>query len=171
MADALNNRGIPGLRGGRWYASTIQDIDRRGARVLVEGRDWAETAVKLQAHGLLRTIRRLRVGGLRSYEGIARRLTTLDIPSPTGGAWTAKRVQRLEAHGERWTLETHPRLSKAARDKLIKILPIANDLQLRGTTDYREISEALNNRCITPPNNSKEWTRKHVADCLRLIAR
>lgn len=171
MADALNNRDIPGLRGGRWYASTIQDIDRRGARILIESRDWAETAVSLQARGLLRTIRKLRAQGETSYEGIARKLTALDVPSPTGGAWSPKRVQRLEAHGEHWTFESHPHLSNAARNNLIKILPVANELKIKGIMDYIEIAQALNNRCIPPPNNSKLWTRRHVANCLRLIAR
>jgi DNA invertase Pin-like site-specific DNA recombinase len=171
MAIALNNRGLPGLRGGKWHSDTVQAVDRRGEHVLDNSRNWARTAVALQARGLVKTIRRIRAKGVRSYQGIAKQLTVQNVPSPNGRAWSPKRVQRLEAWGERWTEKSHPHLSESARSKLIKILPVANDLMSRGVTDYASIAKALNDRCVPPPNNSKLWTRNQVGNCLSLIVR
>lgn len=171
MAEALNSRGIPGIRGGRWHSSTVRDIDLRAERVLSESRDWVKAAVALQSRGAMKAIRRIRTKGFSAYEAIARELNRQDIPSPNGRQWSPWFVRRIEAYGEHWTMESHPHLTPRARDKLIKILPVANALKANGVTDYTAIARVLNEQGIEAPNNANVWTRRHVAGCLPMIGR
>lgn len=171
MADALNARGIPAMRGGKWYGDTVRMIDLRGARVTDEGCAWIKKALDGHSKVAIRAIRGIRAMGVTSYWGIVRELNRLNIQPPNGGRWSHRLIDRLEAQAENWNLENHPHLTPQARAKLIRLLPIVHDLKQRGITGYLAIATALNEQGIEAPSHGRAWTRDQVASCLSKIAR
>jgi hypothetical protein len=112
LADELNRKGIPTLRGGRWYQTTVvKTLTRLGLITVGKGRSNQRLAVKqaadARARALASTIRKLRKAGFVSIGAIARELNEREIQTARGSKWHRSGVRQLLLRLEK--LETRRR--------------------------------------------------------------
>jgi hypothetical protein len=97
ISRELNERGIPGLLGGRWRAPQVRQVLMR----LIEGLDHAEfSSTQLRAAALWVSmlkpiIAKIRAAGHTSMKAIARELNARDISAYHGGCWRGSQVRTL----------------------------------------------------------------------------
>ena len=102
VADELNRRGVPTVRGGKWHCTTIvRMLTRLGIFGPGKGKanngqtgKWLADA---RARALASTIRELRAKGLVSSRAIAHALNEREVPTVLGSRWHPGSVSRLLA--------------------------------------------------------------------------
>jgi recombinase len=102
LADELNRRKIPTVRGGRWqYTTVVRILTRLGLFIPGTGRtsngETGARAADARAKALASTIRELQAKGLVSFNAIAHALNEREIPTALGGKWHPSSVSRLLA--------------------------------------------------------------------------
>ena len=112
LADELNRRKIPTVRGGRWqYTTVVRILTRLGLFIPGKGRanngQTGARAADARAKALASTIRELQAKGLVSFNAIAHALNEREIPTALGGKWHPSSASRLLARLK--NLERRPR--------------------------------------------------------------
>jgi Recombinase len=100
IADELNRRKVPTLRGGRWhYTSVVRMLTRLGMDKPAYGEPGAGAANRwaalVRAQTLAPIIRQLQSSGIFALRAIARELNARAIPTAHGGKWHPSSVDRL----------------------------------------------------------------------------
>ena len=102
VADELNRRGVPTVRGGKWHCTTVaRMLTRLGLFAPGKGKANNGQAGKriadARASALASTIGELQAKGLVSFHAIAHALNEREIPAVLGGKWHPASVSRLLA--------------------------------------------------------------------------
>jgi len=106
LADELNRRKIPTVRGGRWqYTTVVRILTRLGLFIPGKGRtnngQTGARAADARATALASTIRTLQAKGIVSFNAIAHALNEREIPTALGGKWHPSSVLAPVSQTER----------------------------------------------------------------------